>query len=62
MGKHAVFSFLVTVYAWLSASHWLVRAYGSFEVDHLMSLFAFSSVVFVGSFSLPKFPLLKPIA
>ena len=37
------FSFFGTC-AWLSVAHWSARAYGCFEVGHLMSLLAFSSV------------------
>ena len=39
-----------------------VRTSGYFEVGCLMSLFCISSVVAVGPFNLPKFPLLKLIA
>ena len=39
--------------AWLQVAHWLVRAYGYFQVGGLMSLFAFSSVGPVGCSACP---------
>lgn len=65
-GTSGIFSFLV-ILGTVHGYNWSVRACGCFEVGHLMNLFellfAFSSLVLVavGSFTLIRFPLPKPV-
>ena len=53
---------LLVILVTVPGCNWSIRAYGYFEVGHLMSLFSFILVVTVGSSALLKFPLLKPVA
>lgn len=55
------FSLFLVILQTVPCCNWSVRACGCFEVGHLMRLFAVSSVVALGPFTLIRFPLLSPL-